>query len=110
MEGKLDKVDREFFRAALRGILHGREALDAKLAPCLDREVAELGRLEHAVLLLGCYELEHMLETPYRVVISEAVGIAKDYGAAESHRFVNAVLDKLADQLRPTETAASRAS
>lgn len=104
--GKLAKVDRTFFREALKVVMHGTEQLDALLAPVIDRELTELGAVEHGILWLGCYELRDCLEVPYRVVISEAVALARNYGAADSHKFINAVLDRLAHELRPDERAA----
>lgn len=104
--GKLAKVDREFFRAALQLVLHRSDELDALLEPLLDRPLAELGRVERGILWLGAYELRDCLEIPFRVVISEGVTLAKSYGAEDSHKFVNAVLDRLAQGLRPDECAA----
>lgn len=104
--GKLAKVDREFFRAALKLIMHNTAELDTLLTPLLDRPFADLGRVERGILWLGAYELRDCLEVPYRVVISEGVTLAKSYGAEDSHKFVNAVLDRLARDLRPDECAA----
>ena len=104
--GKLAKVDREFFRAALQLIIHRSAELDELLSPLLDRPLTELGQVERGILWLGAYELRDCLEVPFRVVISEGVALAKSYGAADSHKFVNAVLDRLAQGLRPDECAA----
>jgi len=71
--------------------------------------VEELSPVEHAVLLLGAFELRHGVETPYRVVINEAIELAKKYGGTDGHKFVNGVLDRLAASLRPQEVAAARA-
>jgi len=105
--GKLAKVDRELFREALKVIMHRTEEFDALLAPVMSRASEELGKVERGILLLGCYELRDCAEIPFRVVISEAVEIAKSYGAEDSHKFINAVLDRLARTLRPVEAAAA---
>lgn len=106
----LDKVDRELFVSLLRGTLDNVEALQTAFSPLLSRPVAELSPIEHAILLLGAHELRHNLETPYRVVINEAIELAKSYGGTDGHRFVNGVLDKLAAKLRPEEVEAARAA
>ena len=95
-----------FLKALLEGILKESVALDAALAPCLDRKVGELSPIEHAVLLIGAYELSHSLDVPYRVVINEAVELAKRYGGTDGHKFVNGVLDKLAKTTRQVEIQA----
>lgn len=105
--GKLAKVDRELFRTALKVIMHQTAEFDALLEPVMTRSAEELGKVERGILLLGCYELRDCQEVPYRVVISEAVELAKSYGAEDSHKFVNAVLDRLATTLRPVESAAA---
>jgi N utilization substance protein B len=76
------------------------------VTPHLDRDLAELSPVEFAVLLLGAYELSHHPEIPYRVVINEAVELAKTFGGTDGHKFVNGVLDKLAVQVRAVELAA----
>lgn len=105
--GKLAKVDRKLFRAALKTIMHRTAEFDELLAPVMSRSSDELGKVERGILLLGCYELRDCEEIPYRVVITEAVELAKSYGAEDSHKFVNAVLDRLASTLRPVEAAAA---
>ena len=105
--GKLSKVDRKLFRTALKVIMHRTAEFDELLAPVMSRSADELGKVERGILMLGCYELRDCEEIPFRVVISEAVELAKSYGAEDSHKFVNAVLDRLAVTLRPIETAAA---
>ena len=99
------RYDGEFFNTLLRGVLEQPEDLQAAIAPHLDREVAELSPVEYSVLLLGAYELLQHPEIPYRVVINEAVELAKDFGGADGHKFVNGVLDKLAAKARTMEVA-----
>lgn len=90
-------------QALLEGILKQAGALDAALAPYLDRPVAQISPIEHALLLLGAYELLHSPEVPYRVAINEAVELAKRYGGTDGHKYVNGVLDKLARVVRAVE-------
>jgi transcription antitermination protein NusB len=103
-------VDPEYFVELLQGVIENAPALDARLGELIDRPVAQLDPVEHAVLLLGLHELQHKLDVPYRVVINEGVELAKKFGATEGHKFINAVLDRAARTLRATEQAASRAS
>ena len=100
-----DQADRELFGALLRGTIGQAEALQAEFSPHLDRKPEELSPVERGILLLGTYELAHRPETPYRVVLNEAIELAKGYGGTEGHRYVNGVLDKVAARLRPAETA-----
>jgi N utilization substance protein B len=97
------KADREYFELLVRGVAESRDALDDRLAPLLDRKPQELDPIEHAVLLVGLQELCVHADVPFRVVINEAVGLARRYGATDGHKFVNAVLDRAARVLRPLE-------
>ncbi|MFT3816967.1 MAG: transcription antitermination factor NusB [Rubrivivax sp.] len=103
-----DKCDSAHFDALLHGCIEGAAALDAVLAHHVDRPTRQLSPVEHAVLLIGCYELTHCIEVPYRVVINEAVEVAKNFGGTDGHKYVNGVLDKAAAELRPVEVAAAR--
>jgi len=100
------RYDAEFFSGLLRGVLAQHAALETAVTPHLDRNLAELSPVEFAVLLLGAYELSHHPEIPYRVIINEAVELAKTFGGTDGHKFVNGVLDKLAAQVRAVELAA----
>ena len=100
------RFDAEFFSGLLRGVLARHAELETAVSPHLDRELSELSPVEFAVLLLGAYELLHHPEIPYRVVINEAVELAKTFGGTDGHKFVNGVLDKLAAQVRAVEVAA----
>lgn len=102
-EKSTGRYDREFYSTLLAGVLSRHEELEAVLAPHLDRKVNELSPVELAVLLLGAYELTRLPDTPYRVIINEAVELAKTYGGTDGHKFVNGVLDKLAAQVRAAE-------
>jgi N utilization substance protein B len=96
-------ADRDHFRALIQGVCDLQPALDAELATWTDRPPQQLDPIEHAVLLIGLHELKHHPEVPYRVVINEAVGLAKRFGATDGHKFVNAVLDRAARALRGEE-------
>jgi N utilization substance protein B len=103
-----DKADAEHFNVLLTGTIRDANALRAEIAPLIDRTVAELSPIEHAVLLLGAYELKNHIEIPYRVVINEAVELTKSFGGIDGHKYVNGVLDKLAAKMRATEVAADK--
>jgi N utilization substance protein B len=97
------RADREFFESLVRGACEQHEQLDAQLSGWSDRPAAELDPVEHAALLIGLRELHAHPEVPFRVVISEAVALARRFGATDGHKFVNAVMDKAARSLRPHE-------
>ncbi len=97
------RADREYFRALIEGVWRTRLELDTQLASLADREPRLLDPIEHAILLIGLYELSERREVPYRVAINEAVGLARRFGATDGHKFVNAVLDRAARVLRPAE-------
>ena len=100
-----DKTDRAYFSALLAGAIRESQRLEQSLQPHLDRKCAELSPVERAILLLAAYELENQPEVPYKVVINEAVELAKNYGGTDGFKYVNAVLDKLAADKRPLEIA-----
>jgi len=103
-----DKADGEYFADLLRGTIKESVELRETFAALVDRGVNELSPIEHAVLLIGAYELKNQLEIPYRVVINEAVELTKSFGGIDGHKYVNGVLDKLAAQLRADEVAADK--
>ena len=105
-----DKADRQFFVAVLRGVLAQHPVLQEQLQAYLDRPFRELSPVEASVLLAGAYELVNCPQTPYRVIINEAIELAKGYGGTDGHKYVNGVLDKLAANLRPLEVEAKRAA
>jgi transcription antitermination protein NusB len=105
-----DKFDRPHFDALLHGSIAEATTLDAALARHVDRRTKDLSPVEHAVLMIGAYELTHCIDIPYRVVINEAVELAKAFGGTDGHKYVNGVLDKCAGDLRPVEVAARQAS
>lgn len=103
-EQDLGRVEREYFRELLHRVPALVAELDAHLAPALDRPIAQVDPVERAVLRIGVYELRERPEVPYRVVLNEAVDLARVFGGEQGHRFVNAALDRVARQLRPLET------
>jgi len=105
-----DKADRQFFTGLLRGVLAQHATLQEQLQAHLDRPFTELSPVEASVLLAGAYELANYPQTPYRVIINEAIELAKGFGGTDGHKYVNGVLDKLATKLRPVEVEAKRAA
>ena len=103
-----NKCDREHFDALYRGAIEQAAALDAVLKRHIDRRPEHLSPVEHAVLMLGTYELMHCVDIPYRVAINEAVELAKSFGGTDGHKYVNGVLDKAAAELRPLEARGAR--
>ena len=102
------KCDRAHFDALLNGSIEQAAALDAVLARHVDRKTTQLSPVEHAALMIGCYELMHCIDIPYRVAINEAVELTKSFGGTDGHKYVNGVLDKCATDLRPDEARAQR--
>jgi transcription antitermination protein NusB len=100
----MPNADPQYFREVVEGVWASRKSLDERLAELVDRPVEQLDPVEHAVLLVGLYELSARPDVPYRVAINEAVGLAKRFGATDGHKFVNAVLDRAARTLRPGES------
>jgi N utilization substance protein B len=103
------KADQSLAEALLRGVVGNADALRQLLTPYLDREMKGLSPVEHALLLLSAFELRDHAQTPYKVVINEAIELAKSFGGTDGHKYVNGVLDKLAAELRPAEVGLRRA-
>lgn len=103
------KADQPLTEALLRGVIANAAALRELVRPNLDRDIAQLSPVEHALLLQSAFELRDHLQTPYRVIINEAIELAKSFGGTDGHKYINGVLDKLAAQLRATEIGARRA-
>ena len=103
-----DKADREFFVGLLRGVLAQQAELQEQLQAFLDRPFAELSPIEASILLAGAFELANYQQTPYRVIINEAIELTKEFGGTDGHKYVNGVLDKLAASLRTAEVEAKR--
>jgi transcription antitermination protein NusB len=101
-----DKANRALYDRLLAGVLDNLPALQALLEPHIERPWAEVSPIERGILLIAACELRDHLETPYRVIINEAIELTKSYGGTDGHKFVNGVLDKLAPELRPDEAMA----
>lgn len=100
-------VDLEYFQALLHGVPAQVDELETILAPLLDRKLGELDPIERTLLRMGTYELAQRPDVPYKVVINEAVALAKKFGATDSHKYINGVLDKVARELRKAEVSAA---
>ncbi len=98
-----EKIDQAYYSVLLTGAIRENENLERSLAPFLDRKAADLSPIERAILLIAAYEFEHLPDVPCRVVINEAVELAKSYGSVDGFKYVNGVLDKLAAEARPHE-------
>ena len=104
---ELKKADLEYFRDLLQGMNRYSSELDKALEPYLDRALNEVSPVERAILKLGMYELIHHPELPWRVIMNETVELAKMFGAEQSHKFINGVLDKAAHSIRTAEISDS---
>lgn len=100
------KADETYFTSLYTGVIDNVDALRALITPHIDRPLAELSPVEHGILLVAAYELQNQLEVPYKVVINEAVEIAKSFGGTDGFKYVNGVLDKLAGETRALEVGA----
>ncbi|RUO63355.1 NusB antitermination factor [Pseudidiomarina planktonica] len=101
-DNDVSKIDVDYFLDLVRGVTSQAKSLDTAIEPFLDRPAKDLDHVERAVLRLASYELRDRPDVPYKVAINEAIELAKSFGADDSHRFVNGVLDKAIDTLRPT--------
>ena len=108
VDNDMRKTDVQLFSELLRGVATRKTELDEQYEPFLDRALSELDPIELTVLRIGAYELIHRLEVPYRVAINESVELAKTFGATDSHRYVNGVLDKVAQRARMAEIREQR--
>ena len=103
------KADALHYDALLHGCVESAEALDALILPLLDRPMAEISPIEHSVMWIGAYELQHCLDVPWRVVLNECIELAKEFGGTDGPKYVNGVLNGLAPQLRAADVAADKA-
>ena len=101
-------ADRAFVEALVRGVRDRAAELDKLIAPHLDRRLEQLSPVERSILYIAAFELAAHPETPFKVVLNEAIELGKSFGGAEGYRFVNGVLQKVAAQLRPEEVARAR--
>ena len=107
-DNDMSKVDLEYFHDILHGVPRHMENLDKKVEPLLDRRLDEMTPVELAVLRLSSYEMCHRIDVPYKVVINEAIELAKTFGATDGHKYINGVLDKLAQRERTVEIRGPR--
>jgi transcription antitermination protein NusB len=104
------KADSVHYDALLHGCVKEAEELDALIVPLLDRKLAEISPVEHAIMWIGAYEFMHAPDVPWRVVLNECIELAKEFGGTDGHKYVNAVLNGLAPKLRPAEVDADKAA
>ena len=104
-----EKMDKKYFTILVEGVSKEIETLDTELAFAVDRNLSEIDPVESSVLRLAVYEFIHRPEVPYRVVLNEAVELAKAFGGEKGHKYVNGVLDKMGSKLREAEYKASKA-
>jgi len=102
----MSKADVAYFQELLHQVHRQLEIIDATLAPFLDRPLLQVDPVELAILRIAGYELQFRLDIPYKVIINEAVELAKKFGAEQGHRFINGVLDKVAHRVRAQEVQA----
>lgn len=107
-DDRLKNAQKSYFSDIFHGIPRELDKIDAAIAEFVDRGVEEIDPVERAILRIGAYELMHKVDVPYRVVINEGVELAKSFGADGSHKYVNGVLDKVAQQQRKIEIAAKK--
>jgi len=101
----LEKIDGSYFSELLRGILTHLDEIDTAFTPFLDRPIKQLLPVELSVLRVAGYELMYCLDTPYRIILDESVNLAKTFGAQDGYRYVNGVLNQLANVVRQVEVA-----
>ena len=107
-DNDMSKVDESYFNLIIHGVPRQISHIDEAMAPVLDRPLDQLDPVELAALRIGCYELVNQRDVPYRVVINEAIELVKKFGAQDSHRYINGILDKLAPRLRADEVRSHR--
>ncbi len=107
-DNDMSKVDVEYFHDVLHGIPREKKSLDDKISPLLDRRLNEMTPVELAIVRLGAYEMIYRVDVPYKVVINEAIELTKKFGATDGHKFINGVLDKLAQRERQVEIRGPR--
>lgn len=105
-----DKIDKKYFALLIDGVIKHQAAIDAELSQTVDRGLAAVDPVELSVLRLAVFEFLHLPEIPYRVVLNEAVELAKSFGGEQGHKYVNGVLDKIGSRLRPHEYQAAKSA
>ncbi len=110
LDHEMNGVDVDYFHHLIRDIPLHRHELDDHITPHLDRDLSEVDPVERAILRIGAYEMEFRPEIPYKVILNEAIELAKIFGAEHGHKYVNAILDKVAGDLRASEVARNHPS
>ncbi len=103
-----NKADAVHFDTLLHGCAEQSMLLDTLISPLLDRKLTEISPIEHAIMWIGVYELQHCPDVPWRVVLNECIELAKEFGGTDGHKYVNGVLNGMARQLREAEVAADK--
>ncbi len=109
-DNDMTKVDTEYFRDLFKGIVSSVSQIDGHFADCLDRPVEKVDPIEKALLRMGTYELTNRMDVPYRVVLNEAIDLAKKFGGTDGHKYINSVLDRLVLRFRGAEKSRSKNS
>lgn len=107
-ESDIGAYDKKYYEKVIKGIAHTTSDLDEKLLEFIDRDIAELNKVELCILRLGVYEMLYCDDVPFKVVIDQATKIAQDYGTGSGYKYVNGVLDKMAQKYRKLEYLASK--
>jgi transcription antitermination protein NusB len=102
------KIDQAYFAELIKGTIASSEELEQKISQHVDRPLKELSPIERGILMLACFELTTQLDVPYKVIINEAIELAKTFGGTDGHKYVNGVLDKIAPTLRGDEIRHAR--
>ena len=102
-EQDMGKVDQPFFQKSLHSIVDNMEQIEAEILPLLERSTFSVGAVERAIMMIGIFELKNHIETPYKVILNEAIELAKQYGGDGAHTFINGTLHKASKKLRPME-------
>lgn len=101
-------VHRSYFNELFRGVPQQLDVIDQALSEFVDRPVERIDPVERAILRIGVYELLNRLDVPYRVILNESINLAKSFGAQDSHKYINGILDKIAQQKRAVEIQAKK--
>ena len=109
-DDQFKRADEAYFRILLYGVLKEEDLLNSHIGRFIDRKLTELSPIERGILLIGAYELLHCPDVPMRVVINEGVELAKTFGGTDGHKYINGVLDKLAQDVRAVEVAQAKQS
>jgi len=102
-EQDMGKVDQNFFQKTLHGIIDDMEQIRAEINPLMERSTYAVGEVEKAIMMIGVYEFKNHMETPYKVILNEAIELAKQYGGDGAHTFINGTLHKASKKFRPLE-------